>query len=144
MLWIWGFFFLAMALPVSSSDLSGRTSCSLLSHPFRAGQHSFNRASGKSVFPNQEQPFAAHIFQVRIKAHCLSHSRHPLINNCSAISLESACVHKDHVGWVRIWHEDLANDSLGPRSRVAILCYQEHVREACGAESSQFSLKSKQ
>lgn len=70
-LWIWGLFFLAMALPVSSSDLSGRT-CSFLSHPFRAGQHNFNRASGKSVFPNQEQPFAAHMFQVRIK------SPHPL------------------------------------------------------------------
>lgn len=48
------------------------------------------------------------------------------------------------LGWVGIWHEALANDSLGPRSRVAMLCCQEHVREACGAESCQFSPKSKQ
>lgn len=90
--------FLAMALPVSSSDLSGRTSCSLLSHPFRVGQHKFNRASGKPTFPNQEQPFATHMLQVTIKAHSLSRSRHPLINNCSVPRLESACGHKDGVG----------------------------------------------
>lgn len=87
-----------MALTVSSSNLSGSTSCSLLPHPFRVGQHNFNRASGKSVFLNQEQPFAAHVFQVRIKAHSLSHSRHPLISNRSVMSLESACVHRDGVG----------------------------------------------
>lgn len=50
------------------------------------------------MFPNQEQPFAAHMFQVRIKAHSLSHSYHPLLNNCSATSLESVCARKDHVG----------------------------------------------
>lgn len=47
------------------------------------------------------------------------------------------------LGWVRVWREDLANSSLGPHSKVAIPCYQEQVKEACGAESSQFSLKSK-
>lgn len=50
------------------------------------------------MFPNQEQPFAAHVFQVRIKAHSLSHSRHPLISNCTVMSLESARVRRDSVG----------------------------------------------
>lgn len=93
-----GCFFLAMALPVSSMSLSGRTSCSLLSHSFVIGQDSFNRASGKSVFPKQEQRSAAHMFQVSIKAPTFSHSCRPLINNCSAMSLRSSCVHKDRAG----------------------------------------------
>lgn len=111
MLWICRLIFLATTLPGFSSYLSGRTSW-FFSHPFRVGQHNFNRVSGKSVFPNKEC-FDTHMFQVRIKA-CPTVTIHSL-----TIALESV-QELPVLVWVRIRHEAVASDSLGPCSRVAI------------------------